>query len=486
MENKYITTVNKLTSFRWLLIIIIAGSLFSSCKKLVEINAPVNSITSSETFADSSDAVSAIAGIYYSMLNASGNISIGSSGTTLLSGLSSDEFLYFVSSPEYNQFYSNSLISNNSLVNTSLWKPAYSYIYQANACIKGLSDSKSLSVAARNEFIGEAKFLRAFNYFYLVNLFGDVPLLTTIDFKANSIAARTPKAQVYDQIIADLMEAQNLLASDYSYSTKEKVRANKWAATALLARVYLYVGKSASADSASSSVIGSSLYSLSPLTGANNVFSKNSSEAILQLQIDSIYLNATPEGYNILPRNNTSAPKFYINPQLLNAFEINDLRKNAWISSTTYLGTTYPYPNKYKVGSGQALVNGGTTEYYMMLRLAEQYLIRAEARAQQNNVTGAIADLNIIRQRAGLSSLPSSLTQTQVLAAIMQERRIELFAEWGHRWLDLKRTGMVDVVMSAATPAKGQATIWQSYQQLYPIPSSEMLYDPNLIQNSGY
>ena len=123
----------------------------------------------------------------------------------------------------------------------------------------------------------------------------------------------------------------------------------------------------------------------------------------------------------------------------------------------------------------------------MVLRLAEQYLIRAEANAHSGDLASAIKDLNIIRQRAGLGTLPSSLTQAQVIAAVAQERRIELFAEWGHRWFDLKRTGQVDAVMSEITPQKvGAITGWKSYQQLYPIPQSERQLNPNLTQNPGY
>ena len=116
----------------------------------------------------------------------------------------------------------------------------------------------------------------------------------------------------------------------------------------------------------------------------------------------------------------------------------------------------------------------------MILRLAEQYLIRAEARAQQGNLTGAIGDLNIIRERAGLPDLSTALTQDKVIAAVMQERRIELVSEWGQRWLDLKRTGQVDSVLSKIKPT------WKINGQLYPIPQSELTNDPNLVQNPGY
>jgi hypothetical protein len=122
-------------------------------------------------------------------------------------------------------------------------------------------------------------------------------------------------------------------------------------------------------------------------------------------------------------------------------------------------------------------------EYPMILRLAEQYLIRAEARAQQNNLIGSQSDLNVIRTRAGLPNTSAS-TQQDLLSAIYRERQFELFTEMGHRWLDLKRTGSVDMIMNTETPQKGG--IWKTTDQLYPLPLSEIQADINLTQNPGY
>jgi hypothetical protein len=125
-------------------------------------------------------------------------------------------------------------------------------------------------------------------------------------------------------------------------------------------------------------------------------------------------------------------------------------------------------------------VSGDATEYLMVLRLAEQFLIRAEARAHQKNLADAISDLNIIRHRAGLPDLSSSLVQADVLAAVEKEKRIEFFAEFGHRWFDLKRTGRVDAVLAPIKP------LWTSTAAFYPLPFSELQKDPNLTQNPGY
>src|SRR5438552_17436425 len=114
----------------------------------------------------------------------------------------------------------------------------------------------------------------------------------------------------------------------------------------------------------------------------------------------------------------------------------------------------------------------------MYLRLAEQYLIRAEARTQENNISSAQTDLNVIRSRAGLGPVTAS-DKASLLAAILHERQVELFTEWGHRWFDIKRTGTVDATMTVVTSQKGGT--WNTNQQWYPIPQSELQNDVNLV-----
>jgi hypothetical protein len=172
-----------------------------------------------------------------------------------------------------------------------------------------------------------------------------------------------------------------------------------------------------------------------------------------------------------------------LSPQFLNVFEAGDFRRKGgnWVDSVVVGGNTYFYPAKYKA----KITTGSVTEYMMMFRLAEQYLIRAEARAKQNNISGAQNDLNIIRTRAGLANT-SANDQPSLLTAISKERQVELFTELGHRWLDLKRTVKVDEVMTIVTPLKGNTNGWKSYQQLYPIPYSDIQMNPRLVQNVGY
>jgi hypothetical protein len=358
-----------------------------------------------------------------------------------------------------------------------------------NLALERLSISNSLTPAVKQQLMGEAKFLRAFFYFYLTNLYGDVPLTTSSDYTANAVLSRSSQQLVYQQIIADLLSAQSLLsngyvAADAETATTERVRPNKWAATALLARAYLYTGDWADAIKQATAIINnSSEYNLVPL---NNVFLKNSNEAIWQWQPVTTGWNTWDALVFVLPASGPSPGSnighhpVFLSPQLQNSFEAGDQRKLNWLDSVDVNGTTYYYPYKYK----SATLNAPVTEYTMVLRLGEQYLIRAEAEAENNDSGDAITDLNIIRTRAGLPNYAGATDKTSVLAAIMHERQVELFTEWGHRWLDLKRTGNINAVMTAVAPTKG--TTWNPDWALYPLPLYDITQDPKLTQNPGY
>lgn len=445
-----------------------------SCKKIVDVDLPNNTITTEAVFLDDKSAIAAVNGLY-SRLNGNvseaSNMNFANCGITFLGGLSSDEFEVFaLPDRDLSQFQFNTLLKDNSLILT-MWKNAYEYLYHANACIEALNANTSkVSENTKRQLLGECIFIRSFMFFYLTNLFGDIPLVTNTDWRINSLIHRTPQSEVYEYIVADLNEAKVLLTD--AYPNSQKVRANKWAATALLARVYLFNKDWANGELNASAVIQSGLYDLE--TDLDNVFLKNSNEAILQLEPIDDGLFTTREGNIFIGGGN-----YYLGltNNLLNAFEVNDKRKLSWINEVTNQNQPHFIPYKYKV---EKSTSGNITEYYMMLRLAEQYLIRAEARAERDKLMEAVNDLNIIRERAGLPDLSSSLTKSQILSAVQQERKFELFAEWGHRWLDLKRTGTADAILGPLKPN------WQATDKLYPLPQSELLLNPNLSQNPGY
>jgi starch-binding outer membrane protein, SusD/RagB family len=440
-----------------------------SCKKFVEIPIPKNQLLTNGQFQDSIQATSAVVGIYVNMMKSFALVS-SNGAITIYSGLASDEL--YLPSPTANelQFFSNAIPPANSL-NANMWSFTYSLIYQANACIEGLDASHTLSGSLKERLIGECKFVRAFLYFHLVNLYGYVPLITSTDYRENQQKARTETLKVYQQIISDLISAKSSLTSTYTSSSR--MRPNLFAASALLAKVYLYQKEWAKAEQEATDIISSGTYSLE--NNLNAVFTPNSQETIWQLQV-VLPSRATLEGFSFIPSSTSSRPKYAITSYLLDAFETGDKRKVAgnWVQSNTVSGQTYFYPYKYKQRTNP------TAESYKVFRLAEQYLIRAEAKAQQNKLISATSDINIIRNRAGLLSLTLNQDQSQILSAIEQERRVELFCEWGNRWYDLKRTDKASEVLGPIKPD------WQITDVFFPIPLNELNLNSNLAQNPGY
>jgi hypothetical protein len=463
--------------FKSYLLAIFIFLLFSGCRKFVQIGPPITQLVTSSVFTSAPTATAAQTVIYTNMCANAESFLMSQNN-----GLLADELTNYSTDVSRTAYYHDAM--NVGLGTLGQWASGYNYIYQSNAIITGLKNNNYIPLKVSNQLTGESKFVRAFWYFYLINLYGDVPLITGMDYTVNSIAPRTPTAQVYQQVIADLTDAEGLLNNNYvdvsdTTSTSERVRPSKPVAAAMLARTYLYIKKYDSAEAKATEVINNKTYAL--CSNLDSVFLKNSSEAIWQLMIPlPASLNTNDGFFYIL----TSAPsKVAVSLNLLSNFEAGDNRETHWIgtyNSTTGIPTPYYFPNKYKVR-----LSSTVTEYNMVLRLAEQYLIRAEARAQQGNLGGAISDLNIIRHRAGLGNTSAS-TQADLLTAILHERQSELFVEWGHRWFDLIRTNSADSVMGRITPLKGGIWNPDGHQKLYPIPPADRNINPNLTQNDGY
>ena len=443
----------------------VSASTFS-CKKYVDPGTPVNGLTVDKVYTDSLSTLGVVLYLY------SGSPTNSVNGGNLIlnmcqyGAMSADDGYYF-NNATYDPYRTNTL--NGNLGNVTYTIP-YQVINVANSAIAGISGT-SFPASYKNQLLGECKFWRAYAYFLLVNYFGDVPLITTADPNANTSKPRTPADQVYTQIVADLKDAESLLSPNYP--SPERARVNKWAASALLARVYLYQKNWSAAASEASAVIGSGSYHLE--TDPNNVFIKSSNETIWQIisNVSAGITGVTRMGRSWLPPSTT--PVFVLYDTLAKTFETGDLRKDNWTRPLSYNGSTYYYPYKYKIRNTGASGN----EYSVMLRLAEQYLIRSEARAMQNDIPGARADLDTVRIRAGLPPTTAA-TQPDLLLALEKERWTELFTEMSDRWFDLKRTGRIDAVLSLSKPQ------WQSYQALYPIPTTEITSNPNLSQNKGY
>lgn len=436
-----------------------------SCDNYVEVEQPNSQLTRTAVFEEMSTANAAMAGLYAKMRN--NGVLAGSGGASVYLGWYADEFDYYQAGNS--NFYNNSLFPAESTV-TSMWNYSYRQIYEANAIIEGVTNSVSLPQAGRNQLKGEALFIRALLHLYLVNIYGDVPYVKTTDHLVNSKISRMSTASVYENSIADLEESNLLLPE--AYLTAERVRPNRFAVQAVLARTYLYMGAYAKASNAASAVINSPLYIWE--TDLDKIFLKGSTTTIWQFMPNAAGMNANEGSSYIFP---TGPPTLIgLRPDFINKFEANDKRKARWTKAVTNGSSTWYHAFKYK----QRTTTPSSVEYSVVLRLAEQYLIRAEARAKQGDLTNAKADLNVIRNTAGLPNT-TAVTTDDIVTEVLRQRRFELFTEFGQRFFDLKRSGLIDNVLSISKPG------WNSTDKFWPIPELELNANPNLNpQNPGY
>ena len=451
-------------------IILFTASILSfvSCESFLDIDAPSSQLNSSNVFEEKATATAAMTDIYGKMRDA-GMLTGTSSGLTSLLGIYTDELDFYGSSETAGYlFYTNSLIPSNSTVK-ALWNSSYNQIYSANLVIHGVQNSVNLSQTDRDQLKGEALFVRALLHFYLANLYGDVPYLKSTDYLNNTQVARMPVSDVYSLCQEDLLEAINLLPNNYISGTR--TRPNKFTAYALLARVALYAGENTIAREAASNVLNNT--TLYQLEGNLDVmFIKTSRSTIWQFDPGASNQN-TYEGSTFIFQTGPP-PVSALKQNLVDAFLPGDQRRAHWIKEITNGQSIWYHPYKYKIQNSTT-----PTEFPIVLRLSEIYLIRAEARAKLGDFAGAKEDLNIIRQNAGIGNT-SAMTQSEILDDIFLQRRLELFTEFGHRFFDLKRLGQFEPLISLKPG-------WDAHDSLLPIPESELLLNPALLpQNPGY
>jgi hypothetical protein len=444
--------------------------LLGGCEDFLDVDFPEDRLTGTVVFNNEATANAALADIY-NQLRDNTLLTGTNQGLSVLMGLYSDELEYYGSPGNAaNNFYNHTVIASNSAV-ASFWNDSYGLIYSANAIIAGLKESTALTQEQKEPLLGEAFFLRAMMHFHLYTLFGDIPYITTTDYKANSDVHRMGWENVYPLLLADLGDAKNHLSD--SYPTGERIRPNRYVAAALLSRIYLYAGAWEKAEAESSTIIdGAGIYAWEE--NLDLVFTKESTAAIWQLKPSNAGSN-TLEAQSFvvlsLPPSNVALSDGFVD-----SFEPNDLRREKWIGELSDGSETVYYPYKYKAVD----FTGETLEYAVVFRLAEQYLIRAEARAQQGFILGAKEDLNKIRSRAGLMGTTAT-SQSSLLNAILEERKHELFTEQGQRWFDLKRTNRATTVLGPIKPG------WKATDILLPLPENELSLNPHLQpQNPGY
>jgi hypothetical protein len=446
--------------------------VLSGCKKFLNV-LPVTDVSDQVTIVDATSSETAVRGIYRAL--AGGFTASGGTGTGSYYGglyetfgyLGGDDIAWTGSQSVIQQFISHQIVADNDNLE-SVWTGIYQTINQANQVIAKvpLVVDPTFTAGQQNQLIGEGYFVRALCYFDLARCWGGVPITltpTTSATQKNGIA-RSTLAQTWAQVLSDLNTADSLMQLPTS---QNPVRANKETAWALKARYYLYQQNWAEAESYATQVLADvTNYQL--LTPFNSWFQPASAvatkESVFELSYNATYQNSSRGNWQPPANGGTRqwAPGDSI-ANLLNDSTIGGGR-SAFVAKTN-TGLWY----------GNLFYRSPATDPSYIIRIAEVYLIRAEARAQEGNLSGALSDLNAVRFRSGLAN-STAATQSDILLAIENENRVE-FALEPHRWFDLVRTGRAQAVLGITDPN----------MLLFPIPSQEItLSNGVLTQNPGY
>jgi starch-binding outer membrane protein, SusD/RagB family len=443
-----------------------------SCKKFLTV-LPVNDVSDQVTIVDATSAETAVRGVYRSL--AGGYAAEGGTGTGSYYGglfetfgyLGGDDIVWTGSQSVIQQFISHNITSDNGNLE-SVWTGIYQTVNGANQVIAKVPQVVDPTFASgeQNQLTGEGYFIRALCYFDLARTWGGVPVTlvpTTTATQKNNIP-RSTLAQTWAQVLSDLNDADSLMSLP---ATQNPVRANKETAWALKARYYLYQQDWVDAEAYASKVLADSVnYQL--LTPFNSWFQPASAvatrESVFELSYNATYQNGSRSDWQPPANGGTRqwAPDDSI-ALLLTDPQIGGGR-SAFVAQTS-TGAWY----------GNLFYRSPATDPSYIIRIAEVYLIRAEARAEQNEVAGSLSDLNAVRARAGVP-LSSDSTQAALLPDIENENRVE-FALEPHRWFDLVRTGRAQAVLGITNPNN----------LLLPIPVTEITLSNGVLQqNPGY
>lgn len=361
------------------------------------------------------------------------------------------------------EFIQRNVRSDNEEVE-NIWVAIYRTINQANHLIKKtpLIPEGVINTDARQKILGEAYFIRALAYFDLARTWGGVQLIVdpTESLDDTKGIVRSSLDETYNQVINDLNEAEQLLPE-----TTNRVRATRKTVWALKSRFYLYRENWEEAENYASKVISNADYELvKPFNTwfANNIL--GSRESVLETAYSAAVINEHRHAWQ--PPANGGVRRWYPSDEFVSL--VNDPAVGGGRSSlVAQAGNGVWYGNLY--------YRNPAIDPSYVIRIAELYLIRSEARAHQSGKLAlALVDLNAIRARSDVS--PLNLTSAEeVLLAIETEKRFE-FAFEPHRWFDLVRTGRVGTVLNVTDPNR----------YVLPIPIGQLLIDPALTQNPGY
>jgi len=485
----------KKTIFKYFISLLITLSVISSCSEDFLNQLPETTRVTASTYKTASDFNTAIIGAYSTFKhNGLYGICNASSALLNLGEVTSDNCDYgfprgtsVVNVFELEDF--NFSLSNTNFSNA--WTGHYIGISRVNTIINRINGA-TIDPALKTRYEAEAKFLRAYFYFNLVRLFGDIQLVTNefTDPSQGYDIPRTAATKVYELIISDLTFAEANLPA--SIVTADAGRASKWAAKALLGKVFLTQKDYTNAALKLNEVIASGQFNVTSNT-YDAVFNSTTSFAankdmILAVQYKTGSIGQGSAIVNACVPFNVSAASIgvsgttgdgFLRPtaDMEASYESGDLRKTASIAkSVPNSASTERYVVKYKQ---TGIVANESDVDFPVLRYADVLLMYAEALTEQGKPDAAIPYINQIRTRAGLPSKSATLTQADTRLLIESERRAE-FAFEGQRWFDLVRTGRYLPVMTS----KGFAT--KEFHKLFPIPQRETDLNPTLGQNEGY
>ena len=346
---------------------------------------------------------------------------------------------------------------------SSFWPAAYRVVNTANLLITEVPGIQDDAFDTRDRVLGEAFALRALVYFDLLRVYGyhfdksspyGLPLLTEPipdnDYNQIPDLARSSVSEVYDQILSDLNAAIDRLDG-----FTVKGRMNYWAAHALRARVNLYAGNYAAAALDATLVIEGGAASL--VANLDDLYNTTGTSA--ETLFDVEFNDQDQSAFNTFT---VRRDEYNADPDLIASFEAGDARAD-------YLGVIRNRDRTLKY------LDGTNANNAKVLRLGEVYLIRSEALAMNaNDPAAGLADLNVIRERAGLAPLAGFASMDAYVDALLQERRAELNFE-GHRFFDLVRMDRIDSVLGM-----------DDFRKVFPIPRDELLISTNLQQNPNY
>ncbi|MEN0053300.1 MAG: RagB/SusD family nutrient uptake outer membrane protein [Mucilaginibacter sp.] len=468
--------------------------LGAGCSKQLEEN-PKNKISTDKFFSTDAEAIQGSTGVYSWLATA------GGFGQSLWRGLDEGTDVSRIRAlidvvPSY------TLTASNSGYTASIWTTMYQGVYNANLFIDKVSKSNGISAATKTRVLGEAKFLRSLYYYYLTGLFGDVVYYDeksyTIDATKN--LGRTSADQIRANLVQSLKEAEAALPAKYTGA--DVGRATKGAAQTLLTKIYLWQKQWKLAQDEAQAIVDSKTYTLQPnyadiFTDANEF----GPEVIFEVDFEPV-LNGNNHHTWYQPNNIVGVSPFsgrswygYPIPYqwFVNSFDAADKRKTS-ILADSYNGTPFKIDPVQKITMWMGPKfwrltypsdsDGGMDVY--VFRYADVLLMLAEAANENNDMTTAISNVNLVRARAGLTNMTSS-TQQQMRDYLFAERAKELVGE-GQRRLDLIRWGKLvpSVKAAAAVEDPFVTSNIQDFHVRYPIPAAEIQKDPALTQNTGY